>query len=186
MAWINKFLSFIVERQMEKSGQLDQLREQLEAWPRVEWSSDHELFRELWDDIVPNIWDDDRALKRFYMDFQFRIIASIWPDLKTEEANEVVDICAKYYDESATTIKKQIRKSRSEFPNYRLEDTYLEKIPNYIELLSDTYTIFEDGRDYTFAEALSLMPEELNYPQDYAIEILASLGFTRENVNHID
>ena len=110
---------------------------------------------------------------------------SLWDNLKLKDQHRIKLIAMNFYNLPMSAIKARIDLLLAELPKFTLNQKKLSEIGDYIELLHDTDVKYHVD-DYTFGEAVSLMPEGLNFPEALALDILKTMGYTRETVQKVN
>lgn len=139
-------------------------------------------FENLFWDITISLHPRPKAQKKFFFDFQFILLSSIWSSLSREDAEKIKLIAMDFYKLRMSDIKARVELFSKNISNFELKEENKNQIADFIELLDDTHKIFANGDDYTFTEAISMIPEELHCPESLALEILEHLGYRRETV----
>jgi len=139
-------------------------------------------FENLFWDITISLHPRPKEQKKFFFDFQFILLSSIWSSLSREETEKINLIAMDFYKLRTPEIKTRVELFLKNISNFGLKEENKTQIAGFIELLDDTHKVFVNGDDYTFTEAISMMPEELHCPESLALEILEHLGYRRETV----
>ena len=185
MPLLDKFATFVVKRKLEKSGQLEALEcayDEHVAMKNNGQQNSYRDFENLFWDITTSLHPHPKEQKKFFFDFQFILLSSIWSSLSREDAENIKLIAMDFYRLRMSVIKARVELFRKNLPHFNLNEEDKAQISDYIELLDDTHKIFVDSKDYTFTEAISMMPESLHYPENLALNILEYLGYKRETV----
>jgi len=147
-------------------------------------SEKYSKFVEQWDAIEADLVDFPDKHQKFFFDFLFRLTLSIWDNFSNDECEEIKLIASKFYKSTLNQTENNIQELRGSLPKVKLEgmETFksvsndIHNLATIVKLLDEILSEYEILNAYTFDEAISFLPQELNYPPNSALRILNILS----------
>lgn len=147
-------------------------------------SEKYAKFVSRWDTIEEGLVNFPDRHQKFFFDFLFRLMISLWDNFTKDECEAIKLIASKFYRATFSDIEVCILKLSSDLPIVKLEGAGsftsvsgdVHALSTMVKLLGEIISEYEVLNAYTFDESISFLPQELNYPPNSAIQILEALS----------